>query len=144
MKTGIHHFGIMVSDLDKVLPFYQDIFGMKIMLDTGIMNGPDVKAVMGRPDAQIRLVYLKSGDQTFELIQLITPPGKPIADNTEFAEVGRAHLAIFVEDIEGFYKEMEEKGVRISCPIQVGPDIKLFYIRDPDGLWVEIVQPLTN
>ena len=142
MVTKIHHTGFIVSDIEKLLPFYRDILGMEVVADLGVIGGPVNEAVMGIPGSEVKIVMLQMGGQTVEFVQLVTPPGQPIPDDAQYAKVGRSHIAFEVDDIKAIYKRLEEKGIRFVCPPQQIPGMTFFYLRDPEGLWVEMVQRL--
>jgi catechol 2,3-dioxygenase-like lactoylglutathione lyase family enzyme len=144
MTMGIYHFGIIVSNIDRLLPFYCDILGMKVADDWGVMSSPDVAAVTGIPDAKIRIVMLQMGDQTWELIQMVSPPGKPLPEDTPYAEVGHAHIAFQVDNVEDTCEYLKEKGIRIVCAPQEIGGKKFFYCRDPEGLWVEFIEEISG
>jgi catechol 2,3-dioxygenase-like lactoylglutathione lyase family enzyme len=141
MITGIHHTGIWVSDIQKLLPFYCDILGMEITQDSGVMSGPAVATLTGVRGARVRAVMLQMGGQAWEFLELVTPDAKPLPDDAPYAQVGRGHIAFQVDDIEATYKALEEKGVRFVCTPQEAKGVKFCYFRDPEGLQVEIVEP---
>ncbi|MDP2917259.1 MAG: VOC family protein [Dehalococcoidia bacterium] len=142
MITGIHHTGLIVNDLNKLLPFYCDVLGMEVAVDLGLQDGPEVSLVMGVPGSKIKIVMLQMAGQIFELIQLLNPAGKPMPDDAKFAQVGHSHVAFRVKDIDEVYASLKQKGVQFVCPPQVIPELKFFYLRDPEGNWIEMIQPL--
>ena len=143
MITGVHHTGVIVSSIEKVLPFYRDTLGMKVTAKLGVQDGPEVPIIMGIPNAKVDIVMLQIGGQTFELIQLVNPVGKAIPSETPFGQVGHGHIAYQVDNIRDAYRTLKQKGVKVVLPPQEIPGVmEFFYVRDPDGLWVELVHPL--
>ncbi len=142
MIKAIHHTGIWVHDIDKLVPFYCDVLGMQLMADLGVMSDPVVSTLTGVPDAKVKAVMLQIGGQVWEFLQLVNPPAKPLPDNAPYAQVGRGHIAFEVDDIYEVYKRLEEKGVRLVCPPQQGENVRFFYLEDPEGQRVEMFQPL--
>ena len=142
MITRIHHTGIIVNDIEKLLPFYCDVLGMEVAHDLGILDGSDVVNVFGGRLSKVRLVMLRTGDQILEFLQPVEPPGKPLGDDVQYGEVGQAHIALQVDDVDSAYKRLAEEGVQFICPPQenVGEQ-KFFYMRDPEGHYLEVFQP---
>ena len=47
----------------------------------------------------------------------------------------RVHLAFHVDDFDGTHKHHEEMG----CICYENPGMGIYFIKDPDGYWLEIV-----
>ena len=62
-------------------------------------------------------------------------------------DVGAAHLCFVVDDLPAAYEQLREAGVDsfVSPPVQVDTGINTggygLYLRDPDGILVELFQP---
>lgn len=136
----IHHSGVWVSDIYKILPFYRDFLDMKIVLNPEVMSGPIVDTLTGIPGAKVKAVILKKGGQSWEFLQLVSPPGKPYPPDVPYAEVGRGHICFEVENIYKAYQELEGKGIKFICPPQEFPELKMFYFEDPGGNRIEFVE----
>ena len=61
-------------------------------------------------------------------------------------EGSAAHVALSVDDVDRIYADWSAKGIQCNCSPQISPDgkAKLFFCQDPDGTFLEIVQPLKN
>ena len=78
------------------------------------------------------------------MLQYINPPSGPggVARN----DLGAAHLAFFVDNIDKFYDETKERGLRFNNPPAALADDhghvrrKALYAQDPDGNWLEFVE----
>jgi uncharacterized glyoxalase superfamily protein PhnB len=47
-----------------------------------------------------------------------------------------------VEDLDATYEAMRADGVPLHAhPAQLGAGTKMMYVRDPDGIMVEVIQP---
>jgi catechol 2,3-dioxygenase-like lactoylglutathione lyase family enzyme len=141
MFKSITHTGLIVSDLDTLVPFLCDVFEMEVKAELGLQTGPEVPQIMGLPDAQVNIVMLGLGDQTLELLQIVRPACAPIAKETPYGQVGHSHVAFEVDDIEAAYERLVARGVEIVIPIQDIPVQRFFYVRAPDNQWFEVVQP---
>lgn len=141
MFKGIVHTGLIVSDIDTLVPFLCDVFEMEMKADLGLQTGPEVPQIMGLPDAQVKIVMLGLGGQTLELLEIVKPACEPISKETPYGQVGHCHLAFEVDDIDAAYARVREKGVEIVIPPQEIPAQKFFYLRAPDNQWFEVVEP---
>ena len=55
---------------------------------------------------------------------------------------GAAHVCLAVDDLDAVYAAMEAGGVEVHArPAALGAGTKMVYVRDPDGIFVEIIQP---
>ena len=142
MFKRIVHMGLIVNSIDRALPFYRDVFGMRVKADFGLQTGPEVPEIMGLPEAQVRIVMLELEGQLVELIEIVQPKREPIHGDTPYGEVGHSHLAFQVDDVDAAYRYLQERGVEMVIPPQEIPEQKFFYLRDPDNQWVEVVEPL--
>jgi len=141
MFKGITHTGLIVSDLETIVPFLCDVFEMEVKADLGLQAGPEVTQIMGLADAQVRIVMLRMGEQTLELIEIVQPECEPIFKDTAYGKVGYSHVAFEVDDIDAAYTRLEQKGVEIVVPIVDNPVQRFFYVRAPDNQWFEVVEP---
>jgi glyoxylase I family protein len=141
MINGVFHTGIIVSDIDLLVPFLCDVFEMEVTARLDTQTGPEVPMIMGLPDAQVNIVMLEKAGHTLELLQIVQPKPEPIYPETPFGKVGHAHLAFEVDDIQAAYDRMKEKGVTILTPIQDIGVMKFFHVRAPDNQWFEVVEP---
>ncbi|GAA3551376.1 hypothetical protein GCM10022222_38640 [Amycolatopsis ultiminotia] len=139
---GLHHHGVTVTDLDRSVRFYQEAFGAKVefIVDFG---GEGPSRIVRVPGAQMRVASMLLPHGMLELVQYLAPEGRPY-DRTA-ADVGTSHLCLEVEDIERAYQWMQELGVDCRYPPQhvyEGPraGLSFFYLHDPDGLPIELLQ----
>ena len=142
VKT-IRHTGIVVSDMDRSLPFYRDLLGMEVWADFED-DSAYVQALTGVPGANIWMVKLKAADGvSIELLQYLSHP-QPIPKESKARDVGCNHIALQVDDIDTQYEKLLAEGVRFNAPPAVSPDgsAKVAYCRDPEGVLIELVQIL--
>ncbi|MCZ6678490.1 MAG: VOC family protein [Candidatus Poribacteria bacterium] len=142
MITGIHHFSLTVSDMERALAFYTQVIGMAVISDVRIQESPE-HSVTRIPGARLRIVHLHGYDCAIELIQYLSPIGKPL--DTRTCDTGSAHIAFIVDDMEATYRDLRRKGVRFkSEPVvtgtEVGTIVKSVYFLDPDGITLELVE----
>jgi len=86
----------------------------------------------------------KGEGHKLELVQYLSPASGP--GGVERNDLGAAHLAFFVDDLDRFYTETSQKGLRYNNPPAAQHDgngnvsMKACYAQDPDGNWLEFVE----
>ena len=146
MLKSFYHTGFVVKDLDASARFYSDVLGMQIG-ERFERQGEFVEQVLAFPRAHIDRAMLDKGEgHKLELIQYLSPPSGP--GGVERNDLGAAHLAFFVEDLDRFYAETSQKGLKYNNPPAGNRDangnvsMKACYAQDPDGNWLEFVEIL--
>jgi len=108
-------------------------------------QGEFINQVLDFPDAHIKGAMVDKGEgHQLELIQYLNPASGPggISRN----DLGASHLAFFVDDLDKFYLETKERGLRFNNPPASLSDDhghmlrKAMYAQDPDGNWLEFVE----
>jgi lactoylglutathione lyase len=111
---------LMVNNLEESLKFYQDIVGLS--LDRRFKAGPEVE-----------IAFLGDGETKLELICNEKSKGVNIGQDIS--------LGFEIESVNGMMEYLKGKGVDIlSGPFQPNPHIKFFYLLDPNGLKVQLVE----
>jgi len=108
---GIHHVSVNVDDVGECVTFYTDVLGFALRDD--------------RPDFGFDGAWLDAGGQQLHLIK---------------GEVPRAngqHFAIRVDDMGEVVAELRSRGIEVSDPIPVGPNLQAF-LSDPSGNGIEL------
>ncbi len=144
--TGVHHTGLVVSDLERSIAFYHDVLGLEFYNEpTPWFTGPGLATGVGVPGAELRQVTLWAGpSSTVELLEYRNPPQtatQPIPNN----QLGAAHICFTVDDVHGKKSQLEDRGVRFYGDVNVVDDGPLsgwrwVYFSDPDGLTLELVE----
>lgn len=128
--TGAHHVAFTVRDVDASAAWYQDLFGMQV--------------VMQADDEAVRLRVLVHPECGW-LIGLREYPAHPDARFSEF-RTGLDHIAFTVssrDDLEVWQGLLAEKGI-IFSPIADSPLGSLIALRDPDNIQLELWLPSTQ
>jgi catechol 2,3-dioxygenase-like lactoylglutathione lyase family enzyme len=135
------HVGISVSDIDRSIAFYRDMFGMEPLMEIMPFGGESFEAIMDLPGVTGRICMIGKGTTNLELFEFdgakAKDPNYPVSDH------GISHFGIFVDDIEATYAKLQAGNVRIHSPIItfMGGGMRAAYCRDPDGNVFEILQP---
>ncbi len=129
--------------METSLPFYRDLLGLRITLDQ-VEEGPVLEAVLGIPGARVHTIKLASPDGVaIELLEYLNAP-QPVPALKKANDVGCSHVALQVSDLDDLYQKAVAAGVRFNTPpaIAAGGKAKVTYCRDPEGVYLELVQIL--
>lgn len=143
MIHGMHHVAICTKDIDRLMAFYRDQFGMKVVFQRETFGepNPDSDAIFGLKGASYRMAMLKSSNMHIEMFQFATPPGKEGDPNRPVVDAGITHTCFTVTDIESEYRRLTAAGMRFHCEPRVRPGFgKATYGRDPDGNVIELIE----
>jgi catechol 2,3-dioxygenase-like lactoylglutathione lyase family enzyme len=137
---GVYHVGFTVSDLERSIAFYEALgFELERKFHSG---GAEVGAGTGVPGSEVDLAVLRNDGLGLELIQH-TSPGRSAPPSNN--DVGAAHVCIRVERLQALYDELRAMGVdSYSSPHRYKDECDWVYLRDPDGITVELLEELVH
>lgn len=141
MVKATAHIALNVTDMDKVVPFYEKILGLK-KIDDFEMTGHFLDTVQGKENMRYRIVKLVSPENfMIEILQSLNHEEKPQAGNC-LQDCGLRHFAYEVEDVDEAYRKIKEAGCdTISEPCTCeDKSMRLFFVYDPEYNLVEIMQ----
>lgn len=150
MVGQIYHVGLTVTDMDRSLRFYRDVLGLTFQGEL-VMHGPEADALFQRPNCTARVAYLNgSNDISAPPVELIQFLNKPASNVTpDLFQTSISELCFWVDDIEAVYHNLLNHGVDcLSAPqvfdftAQGFGKSKALYFKDPDGIILELMQPL--
>ena len=142
MIQGFSHIGIAVSDLDRSLAFYRDVFEFTELYRMDFSNN-EVAATMEQEGA-FRSAMLVRGDVRVELLQWVDVPVTG-GGKKPMTELGFTHLSFRVEEIDELTEAVLAHGgaVHPQTLSYVGPEgstqTGLLYYTDPDGTRIEVM-----
>jgi glyoxylase I family protein len=133
---NVHHFCISVSNRMKSEKFYAGLGFKKIYQ-------------WDAEDKSLSIVQLKNQQGIMlELFCYAIPKDPPpywesrITDNPV---IGLKHFALQSDSIEKAKKELIKQKIKIITDITQGrTGVKYLFIRDPDGIWIEIIEDKRN
>ena len=147
IKLKPHHAAMFVSDMDRTVAWWKDIFGFEKRYE-GKFFLPDY--------GESRMFWIDAGSILIEFMEF---KGLEKLDRARYwKEYGTKHISFVVEnfdDFDAFVKLLEEKNVNITVrathtaerlAAQFGPgpeyekDSKVVFIDDPDGNTIEVQQ----
>lgn len=110
---------IKVKNMEESLKFYQEIIGLKLNMRQSI-GGNDELAFLGEGDAQVELVYEENAKLDI---------GKDVS------------IAFTIDNVDHWIKSLAEKSIEVyEGPVQPNPHVKFFYILDPNGVKIQLVE----
>jgi lactoylglutathione lyase len=147
---ALFHTGLTVGDLDRSIAFYRDLLGLELVTRWE-SSQPYLRTVVGFPEAELRIALLRvpamdgglSGHH-LELLEYRQPRGT--RGDPATCNPGNAHVAFVVSDLDATYRHLSARGVHFkSPPVEIthgrNKGAKAVYLRDPDDITIELVQP---
>ncbi len=137
---------ITVSDADRAAEFYSKVLTFEKVSDEEV-SGDDVEHLTGVFGVHMRIVRMRLGDETIDLVEYLSPRGRPIPVDSRSNDGWFQHIAVIVSDMDRAYARLRQFHVEHASPSpQRLPDwnpnaggIRAFYFKDPDGHPVEIL-----
>lgn len=134
MTLKPHTVVISVGDIAAADRWYTDMLGF-------------VRSnALSYPENGLQLVFLSQGAFRIQLVQKKdSRPGPERPDPPQNAAVqGIMQVAYEVDDLDALHADMVRKGVKIVWALQSRPEIgvRFFFVRDPEGNLVQLVQPI--
>lgn len=126
----LHHTGISVTDLKRSIDFYRDLFGFELDSHTVIRE-------------DFKIAHLRKGESYLELFW--RKEHSPLPDfakklDSDISVIGTKHLAFATADPYAAHKSLTEAGVHVESEVLEGSTgYAYFFLKDPDGILVEIV-----
>ncbi|MEI8393226.1 MAG: VOC family protein [Rhodospirillaceae bacterium] len=147
----LDHLNIVVADMAASANFYRTLFDMTVALDSEL-RGPWFESVTGLPGAVAHCVILRGADPGFriELLKYREPAGTPEPATSRLPTEGLRHFAVRIADIDSTLARARSLGYAEGIePVQVPFEIlpagkRMVYLRDPDGVVVELAEYGTN
>lgn len=138
--------GIIVSEIERSLDFYTTVLSCQKVSDITV-TGDEFDRLYGLVNVRVRLVKLKLGEEIIDLIEFLSPKGKPIPTDSQSHDLWFQHIAIVVRDMEKAYQHLRQHWVtQTSLNPQTLPEwnpvaggIESFYFKDIDGHNLELI-----
>jgi methylmalonyl-CoA/ethylmalonyl-CoA epimerase len=127
----IDHIAVAVKDLDAGIASYRRILGAELIERTEL-------SIQG---SRMLAAYLKIGDGLV-VLDGAAEPGGFIAKFIERRGEGLHHIAVVVDDLDAYVRELEAAGVRIPHRESLGPLRReiLLSPRDLCGVVVQVIE----
>jgi len=148
LVTKLDHIAVTVSSLERSLPFYTEVLGLK-EVERHLLEGDTISTMAGKPGVVMQVVRLASPDTPEVLVDLqqyVQPKGG--VSNAALGMANHSHFCFGVKDMETAHQQLRAKGVEfVSAPVtfDLGEDwnygaLKVVFLKDPDGFILELVE----
>ena len=144
MFGAVHHVGVTVADMDRAVAFWEALLGTASR-DRRVLQGPQLGTMVGYPGIRIESCWVDLPDGVaLELLRYLDRGEEPYDPGT--AHPGNVHVCLRVDDMDAAHAHAVDCGATAvsARPIDVaaGPRAgsRLAYLRDPDGVTIELVQ----
>ena len=139
---GVHHVGITVRDMRRSFEWYSRMFGFT----PGPVNhgsGPELERGVQVEGAELSFAMIRVGNVNIEFLEYHRPEGRDW--DRANGDVGSSHICFVVDDMQRAYDELIERGAVFNGPPTTITEGDLAgsqwaYLRDPDGIQLEIWQ----
>ncbi len=123
----INHIHLKAHDPKTTAQWYVNLFGAKIV-------------GQGRGLGDSETIRLDIDGVRVNVTR--APAGETLPEGTAESHYGLEHFGFDTDDIEGTMAHLEGHGVEVLLPITVaGSGNKISYIKGPDNVRIELVQP---
>src|SRR5437870_1827304 len=144
-QVAVDGVGVTVSDMDRAVAFYSALTFQRVS-DREVL-GEEFEHLEGVFGARMRIVRMQLGDEHIDLIEYLTPRGRPIPVDSHSNDLWFQHIAIVVRDMDQAFGKLRELKVQfvstapqtLPASIPAAAGIKAFYFHDPDQHNLEII-----
>ncbi len=146
MITAFQHVGMGVRDTDRTYRFYRDLMGFRVKLSDKTSYLEEMAPIVGAVVEMRALMAMNvRGGAAIELIEHTSTrplePPRPV----EWGDIGYLELGLKAFRLDELYLDLKRRGVQFLTPVRVmecgdGRVEKYAYLRDPDGLLVQLVE----
>jgi glyoxylase I family protein len=130
----VSHVSIGVSDMERSIAFYRDVFGWEQIFDER-MEGDAFEALTGVPGAAGQACGGRIGSLRVELMHFNFIPDVPATPG-----LGLRVLSMEVADAHAAHEELVARGVPVSGPPVEVFGVHMFFVLDPDGQGIEMCE----
>ena len=113
------HTTIIVSDIEKSIQFYEEVAGLTI------------RNKFSAGSKTLAFLSDKDGDTQIELIQ---------DENEKIYSGCGISVGFEVENVEEYMEKLNLMGYQTTDIISPNPKTKFFYVNDPDGLKIQLIE----
>jgi catechol 2,3-dioxygenase-like lactoylglutathione lyase family enzyme len=144
MFEAVHHVGVTVADMDRAVAFWTALLGAGAR-ERAVLQGPQLGTMVGYPGIHIERCWVDlPGGIALELLRYLDREDAPYDPGT--AHPGNVHICLRVADMDAAHAHavacgatpVSERPIEVAAGPRAGT--RLAYLRDPDGVTIELVQ----
>lgn len=150
MINEVMHIGVTVSDMDRSIDFYKNVLGLTFAGEI-LMEGKETDLLFNRKNCKARVAYLNGSDHVMappiELIQFVGNAAEQMPSDLHRTSI--SEICFKVDDIDQVYQHLLKNGVECLSEPQFFDftasgfgKSKAIYFKDPDGVILELMQPI--
>ncbi|MEM7143054.1 MAG: VOC family protein [Actinomycetota bacterium] len=135
--TNFSHLCIAVAEMERSLAFYEQVLGLEREFDV-TLDGEALDTVTDDDGSRGRMIGLRvpGSGMIVELLCFGGPtPDEPQPSN----RLGYTNMSFNVDDLDAARQGLKDAGVRAG-PIADFDGVRMFFVADPDGTPIEIVE----
>jgi catechol 2,3-dioxygenase-like lactoylglutathione lyase family enzyme len=144
--TAFQHVGMGVHDTDRTYEFYRKLMGFRVKLSDQTSYLEEMAPIIGAVVEMRALMAMNAkGGAAIELIEHVsTRPLEP-PQPVQWGDLGYLELGLKAFNLDQLYLNLKRKGVEFLTPVRsmelsVGGRERYAYLRDPDGLLLQLVE----
>ena len=145
VTIDLHHIGVTVTDMDRSLEFWREFMGVEPSTRR-VVGAEFLGTLVGRPGAELEIAWLDlQGAVDLELVAFVGVDEERVESAPP--QPGAVHLCLGVADVgEAVERGLAAGATQVSIEvieIPSGPNegARHVYLRDPDGVLIELRQP---
>ncbi|BBH54090.1 VOC family protein [Fluviispira sanaruensis] len=138
------HTGIPVVNMDIMKKFYLNILGFKILSEE-VEDGMFISEILGINEVKVHILKIIAPDKwMLELLNYLNLEIKKESLHRKIFDVGIAHIALTVKNIDETYVFLKENNVNFISSPKISPskNAKVCFCQDPEGNYIELVEIL--
>lgn len=126
------HVGISVADMDVSINWYGDILGFTQVFRTFVSHINCDIAVLRNGSFEIELFHHRDSRSL---------PKDRLHSDEDMITQGTKHMCFRVTELDSFVGKLRQKGVTIVMGPGTMGEIRFYYIADPSGVLIELIEP---
>ncbi|MGA2961925.1 MAG: VOC family protein [Candidatus Korobacteraceae bacterium] len=133
--------GIVCIDMDRMLKFYTEVLGLKLVADA--QTTPEMSTKFRATPHGYRIVRLQTPyGERIKLAQPKVPPVQNPVPEWVYERQGLAYFTFIVDDMKPILARLRANQVRLLSeePVEVRKGVFAQFLLDPEGNYVEFVE----
>lgn len=146
MITAFQHVGMGVHDTERTYRFYRELMGFRVKLSDQTSYLEEMAPIIGAVvEMRVLMAMNVRGGAAIELIEHTSTRPQDPHQPVEWGDIGYLELGLKAFRLDDLYLDLKRKGADFLTPVRTmdwgeGKVEKYAYLRDPDGLLVQLVE----